>query len=297
MRWGFVALIAVAAPVLGQTAPAPDAAIAGKIPDDLNLLAGKKVVVGRLPLCVPNTYTVNLTYAGKPATVVSYAPNAMLARYRTGMSRMPAGARATMEDARRGGKLTFRFEDGTVLDSCGDMMLSQLAPNLELAPGETIVIPAVAANAPAPGGVGAQECPLAVASLSSGLSFGHALVDALTNSRLQTQIDEAENGGVGKNYLDVRVRNDSKKAVKAFEYTAVYRDAMGDETTSPTYVSQNTQPIKPGAFFKSATMDRVQRSQTGRGDVKVYISRVRFDGDSMWEDNGSRSCSAMAASK
>lgn len=309
--WALVALLATPGPSYGQTMPAPvmppvvmptaqgPTGVAPGIPDDLNLLTGKKVIVGRIPLCVPNTYSVNMTYGGKLATVVSFAPNAMLARNAANLNRFPPNMRKTMDDARHGGRLTFRFEDGTVLDTCGDLMLSQLAPNMQLAPGETIALPAMASGTLTAAGPAAppQQCPLTVMGLSSGLSFGHALVDALTTSELQRQIDSAQNGGAGKNYLDVRLRNDSQKAVKAFEYTAVYSNNMGDETTSGTYVSQNTQPIKPGALTKAYTMDRAERSQTGNGDVKVYISRIRFDDDTMWEDNGSHSCFKTVASK
>ncbi|WP_157082654.1 hypothetical protein [Sphingomonas asaccharolytica] len=308
--WVVVALLAPSTPVYAQTVPAPvmppvvmppvptDAAAPG-IPDDLNLLAGKKVIVGRMPLCVPNTYSVNMTYGGKLATVISYAPNAVLARSAASLSRFPPNMRATMDDARHGGRLTFRFEDGTVLDTCGDLTLSQLAPNMQLAPGETIALPVMPSGALTATGPATppQQCPLTVVGLSSGLGFGHALVDALTSSELEPQIDSAQNGGAGKNYLDVRLHNDGQKSIKAFEYTAVYRNSMGDETTSPTYLSQNTQPIKPGALYKAYAMDRVERSQNGVGDVKVYISRIRFDDDTMWEDNGSHSCFKTVTSK
>jgi hypothetical protein len=309
--WAMVALLATSAPAYGQTMPAPvtppvvtppattDPASTPGIPNDLNLLTGKKVIVGRIPLCVPNTYAVNMTYSGKLATVVSYVPNALLARNAANLNRFPPNMRVGMDDARRGGRLTFRFEDGTVLDTCGDLVLSQLAPNMQLAPGETIALPATPSGTLAAGGPAGppQQCPLTVMALSSGLSFGHALVDALTTSELERQIDSAQNGGAGKNYLDVRLRNDGQKAVKAFEYAAVYRNNMGDEMTSGTYVSQNTQPIKPGALTRAYTMDRAQRSQTGTGDVKVYITRIRFDDDTMWKDNGSHSCFKTVASK
>lgn len=309
--WALVALLGISGPVYGQTVQAPvmppvvvpaaqvPTGAAPEIPNDLNLLTGKKVIVGRIPLCVPNTYSANLTYGGKLATVVSYVPNALLARNAANLYRYPADMRATIDDARRGGRLTFRFEDGTTLDTCGDLTLSQLAPNMQLAPGETIASPATPSSTLAAAGPTAprQQCPLTVMSLSSGLSFGHALVDALTTSEFERQIDSAQNGGAGKNYLDVRLRNDSQKAIRAFEYAAVYRNNMGDETASGTYVSQNTQPIKPDTLTRAYTMDRAARSQTGAGDVKVYVSRIRFDDDTMWEDNGSHSCFKTVASK
>lgn len=309
--WALVVLLATSAPIYGQTMPAPvmppaimpatqaptDAA--PEIPNDLKLLTGKKVIVGRVPLCVPNTYSANMTYGGKLATVVSYAPNALLARNAANLNRYPPNMRATMDDARRGGRLTFRFEDGTILDTCGDLTLSQLAPNMQLAPGETIALPPTPSGTLAAAGPAAppQQCPLTVMSLSSGLSLGHALVDALTTSEFERHIDSAQNGGADKNYLDVRLRNDSQKAIKTFEYSAVYRENMGDEMASGTYVSQNTRPIKPGAITRVYTMDRAERLQAGTGDVKVYISRIRFADDTMWEDNGSHSCFKIVASK
>lgn len=281
----------------GQT----DAVDPSAFPDDLSRLVGKKVVVGRIPLCVPKTYDVNLSFAGKPATVVSFKPNAMLARFSSNANRLPPGVRASIEDARRGGILTFRFEDGTVLDSCADMMLSQLGPNMSLAAGETLAQPKVtsgAATLVTPGTTaGAQRCSLVITALSSGLSFGHAIIDSLTTSEFERQIDSARNGGVQKNYLDLRVRNDGEKPIKAFEFSDVYRNTMGDETISATYVSQNTQPIGPGATSRSYTMDRVERARSGEGDIKVYISRIRFGDDSIWEDNGTHSCFRTVTSK
>lgn len=155
-----IALLVMAAPGYGQTSPAPAGAATTKIPDDLNLLVGKKVLVGRMPLCVPKTYSVNLTYAGKPATVVSYAPDPMLAR--TNVDRMPANMRPMMEDARHGGRLTFRFDDGTVLDTCGNMLLSQLAPNMDLIQGDATAQPTAPTTpaAPPPPRAGASATPL-----------------------------------------------------------------------------------------------------------------------------------------
>jgi hypothetical protein len=142
--WAAVALLAAATPGYPQAIPAPavtspapaDAAPTFRLPDDLNLLVGKKVIVGRMPLCVPNSYTAKLAYAGKPATVVSYTPNAALAENAVDPKRFPPNMRAMIDDARHGGKMTFRFEDGTLLDTCGDLKLSQFAANMQLTSGE-----------------------------------------------------------------------------------------------------------------------------------------------------------------
>jgi hypothetical protein len=169
---------------------------------------------------------------------------------------LPPNLRATFADQKRGGVLSFRFEDGTVLDTCGNLGLSALAPNLELAAGETIeqpvgVLVVAAFAAEVPGGP-QQQCPLAVTDLSSGVSLAHAIVDTLATSEVERQIDSARHGGAGNNYLDIRVRNDTQQSIAAFEFAAAYSNRMGDETTSATYISQNDRPIKPGAAYKSS---------------------------------------------
>jgi hypothetical protein len=267
------------------------------IPDDLALLQGKRVVVGRLALCVPSTFTPNPSYAGKTATVVGFRPNQSLNRVSVGM--MPIGARAMVENLKKGGILVLQFDDGTKLDTCADMGSNQLSSNLELAPGEKVAIPQPASTPlAAPNGIPAvaasdvaQHCPLGVIKVSAGDSFGHMLVDALTTSELQRQIDQVNHGGVEKHYLDIKVRNDSDKPVKAFEFAAVYADKMGDESTSAAFISQNDKTIIPGSFYRASAMDRSLVMQNGTGDVTVYVARVRFSDDTLWSDNGSRSCS------
>lgn len=280
------------------------------IPDDLVLLEGKKVVVGRLALCLPNTFQPNLAYAGKTAKVVRFKPNKTLDGVNLEM--MPANARAMMENMKKGGVLVLRFEDGTNLDTCAPQGSNQLSANLDLAPGETVSAPTVAQSpifepstvgnarrdaAATPSVSAAQSCPIAVIKVSTGVSFGHLLVDTLTTSEFQRQIDQATHGGVDKHYLDVQVRNDSGRPVKAFEFSAAYMDKMGDESTSAAFVSQNNKPIRTGAIFKTSAMDRELLIQNGTGEVAVYVARVRFEDDSLWRDNGTHSCSLRASLK
>jgi hypothetical protein len=264
---------------------------------------GKKVIVGRIPLCVPNTYNANLSYAGKPAVVAGFKPNTQLnAPIFAGL---PPALRAQMADLKKGGTLLFQFDDGTKLDTCVVQGLSALAPNLELVPGETIAVPppaqsptqALAARTALAAGASHQQCPISVVKVGSGNSFGHLVVDSLTTSELQRQIDETNHGGMGKHYLDIQVRNDSAKAVKAFEFSAVYADRMGDDASSASFVSQNDRPIASGAVYKTSAIDRDQIGQSGTGDVSVYVSRVRFADDSFWQDDGSRSCARKSAVK
>ncbi|MGN6057468.1 MAG: hypothetical protein ACTHOI_02645 [Sphingomicrobium sp.] len=262
------------------------------IPEDLALLQGKKVVVGRLALCVPNTFQPNLTYAGQTATVVGFKPYQMLNN--VALTGLPPSARAMIENIRKGGTLLLQFGDGTKLDTCAPQGSNQLSPNLDLAPGETIqtvhAAPTVVAGPAAAAAAATQSCPVTVIKVSSGDSFGHVLLDAITTSEFQRQLDETTHGGVGKHYLDIQVRNDSGKPIKAFEFSAVYADKMGDESTSATFVSQNDKSIAAGALYKASAMDRALLMQNGSGEVTVYVARVRFGDDSFWQDNGSRSC-------
>lgn len=59
---------------------------------DLNLLVGKQVVVQRMPLCQPGTYTTVLAYAGKYAKVVSMKPFNMPHVSESTMNRLPPDA-------------------------------------------------------------------------------------------------------------------------------------------------------------------------------------------------------------
>src|SRR4051812_48547667 len=80
----------------------------------LDVLVGKQVIVQRIPLCQPGTFTAVLTYAGKQATVTSLKPSKAVPILppRT-MNRLPAESRAIMEDQQRAATLVVQFEDGT----------------------------------------------------------------------------------------------------------------------------------------------------------------------------------------
>jgi hypothetical protein len=272
------------------------------IPGDLGLLIGKRVVVGRMALCTPKTYNVNLSYSGKTAKVVSFTRNNSLDRIKGNLRSIPPSAQETMTDLMKGGLVLFEFEDGTRMDNCGSIGWSTIAAQLELAPGETVSLasdeqrpsataPEQFGTSPSSGATMLQSCPVSVTGLSSGVSFAHMFVDALTTSQFERQVDETIHNGQSKHYLDVRVHNDSDKSVAAFEFGAIYLNKMGDEAASTTYISQNTRPIRPGGEMKTTAMDRETLAQTGSGEVKVYVGRVRFDDGSSWQDDGTHSCS------
>ena len=271
------------------------------IPDDLNLLVGKQVVVGRMALCVPKTYNVNLSYSGKTAKVVSFTRNASLDGIKGNLRSLPPSTQAMMTDLMKGGLVQFEFGDGTRLDNCGSIGWATIAAALELAPGELISLPAkdqsvaaltpgLAGALPPTGAVIPQKCPVSVAGLSSGVSLTHMFVEALTTSEFERQVDETIHNGQTKHYLDVRVHNDSERPVAAYEFGTIYMNRMGDPSATAAYISQNSHPIKPGGDDKTSTMDRDLSAQSGTGQVRVYITRIKFDDGSTWQGDGTRSC-------
>ena|GEM_PF-2278544 len=105
---------------------------------DLNQLVGKLVIVQRIPLCQPGTYTTVLTYAGKQAKVISLKHSNMPHLSEKTMSRMTPEARSMIEDAQKAATILVEFEDGTKLDSCGPVGPSKLSDYFELAPGQNL---------------------------------------------------------------------------------------------------------------------------------------------------------------
>jgi hypothetical protein len=280
------------------------------MPNDLHLIVGKQVMVGRMALCEPSTYTANLQYAGKQATVISFKANQVAKLSPSALNRMPPGLRPLLEDTSQGGILAFEFKDAKKLDTCVDLGRKQLADNLELVPGQVIasdtpIQPVTAAASGVPGS-GASlsvtpanpECPVVVTKLASGDGgFRHFMVNALTTSELQRQIDQATHEGSEKHYLDMRIRNASQKPIAAIESVVIYSDRMGDESLRNTLVSQNDKPINPGQETTMSAMDRDASTQNGMGQVVLYVSRVRFVDNTFWIDNGSHSCALTSTAK
>jgi hypothetical protein len=279
------------------------------LPSDLHLLVGKKVSVGRLPLCEPNTYSVTLLYAGQVATVIAVKKGHLPKLSSAVLARMPDSSRDLLIDAENAGTLLLQFSDGKQFDTCGPIGPSRLSQDMNLAPGETVPMPepspAPAPSRPVTGSIPTSqpgpttgECPVVVTAVSSGDGgFRHALADALTTSEFERQLDETEHGAQAKHYLDFSVRNASDKAILGVEAVAQYTNRMGDALASSTLVSQNTRPIKPGEEYRVYSMDRAQWVQSGVGDVTLFINRVRFTDGTFWADSGGHSCSMAANSK
>jgi hypothetical protein len=289
-------LACAAAVTFATSAQAP--ATTQQLPADLHLLVGHRVKVGRLPLCEPGTYNANLTVGGKFATVLSFKDSSSTpALPSTVRGRMSPSALKMIDDARNSGMMLFKFDDGSQLDTCGKLLVSQLTDGLELAPGESVEIPAATAAQPEflsksiePQISPNQTCPVVVTKVVSGVSLGHLLLEALFVSRFEQELDRAAHGGQGKHYLDIGIANHSDLAIAGVEIIASYSNNMGDETASATYVSPNSDPIKSGGTFTYSAMDRRQSSSTVVGDIAVSINRVRFVDGTFWKDNGSHSC-------
>src|ERR1039458_2083794 len=114
---------------------------------NLDLLIGKRVIVQRIPLCSPGTFTIVLTYAGKQATVVSLKPSRITPLSQNIMNKLPPETRAMFEDQQKGATMLVKFEDGTTLDTCGPVTPRSLADHFELVPGQTLA-PAAPVAAP-----------------------------------------------------------------------------------------------------------------------------------------------------
>ena len=128
---------------------------------DLNQLTGKRVIVQRMPLCQPGTFTHVLDYAGKQATVVSLKPSSLMpAISKKAMDMMKPEARAMVEDAQKAATILVQFEDGTRLDTCAPIGPRMISNYLELAPGQTVEPPSqTSAPATSPGNVSAKMPP------------------------------------------------------------------------------------------------------------------------------------------
>jgi hypothetical protein len=207
---------------------------------------------------------------------------------------MPPESRALIEDQRKAATLLFQFEDGTKLDTCAPIGPQRLADGLELLPGQNLQPVAQPTTPAVPTSTvftTPQDCPVTVTKVSSSDGgFGHGLFDAMTTSEFERQMDKTLNGVKSKHYLDMRMRSVSPKNIRAVESVVIYSNAMGDESSSDTLVTQNDKVIKAGQEYKSYFMDRSSQSANGRGDVTIYIQRIRFEDNSFWQDNGSHSC-------
>src|ERR1700683_2101889 len=122
---GTMVVILLAVAGFGQEQPTPI--------QDLSLFVGKQVVVQRIPLCQPGTYTTVLTYSGKQATVVSLKPFKLpYPISQAVLDKMKPELRAMMEDELKAATILLQFEDGTKLDTCAPIGPSKFAESFEL---------------------------------------------------------------------------------------------------------------------------------------------------------------------
>jgi hypothetical protein len=117
---------------------------------NLNELVGMQVIVQRVPLCQPGTYSTVFTYAGKQAKVVSLKPSNITHLSDKTMSKLTPEVRSMIEDAQKSATILVEFEDGTRLDSCVAVSPNKLPDYFELAPGQIVEpAPKVASTSPA----------------------------------------------------------------------------------------------------------------------------------------------------
>ena len=267
---------------------------------DLGILLGKQVIVQRIPLCQPGTFTPVLTYAGKAATVVSLKPKKMQPLSRNVLNRLPQGEMRELLEG-KGATILVKFEDGTQLDSCAAITPSRLADYFEVVAGQTLEgAPANPVTNPVTSAVSLppQECPVSVVkATSTDGGFRHALAESLTKSQFERDLEKARNGGHDAHYLDTRMRNASPKPIKAIEAFVVYSDKMGDQGARQTILSQNDKSVPPRGEYRGYSVDTAERWRNGKGEVTVYVNRVRFEDDTFWQDNGSHSCALTSRIK
>jgi hypothetical protein len=161
-----VAVMLFALACVGQEQPAPI--------QDLGLLIRKQVIVQRIPLCQPGTYTAVLTYAGKQTKVVSVKRSKTFPLSQTAMNRLSPELRAMMEDQQKAATILLQFEDGTQLDTCAPIGPSKFSDSFELAPGQALqesspppmpsAPPTSAAASPVPATTTGPEQPMDVLS-------------------------------------------------------------------------------------------------------------------------------------
>lgn len=273
---------------------------------DWKQLVGKEVKVGRLPLCTPHTYSADLSRAGQMATIIDFQPSEIV--FSDSMARrLPSNLQKTMEDAAHGGMVTFSFNDGTKLDTCGKLLQSQLTSEIDLKTGgnlplvkpEQLLSPPNASSATVREASSKPEsCPVRISRVaSSGSNFGHMLIDQLTTSEFERQVDQVAHEGASKHYLDIKLINSSDKFIDGIELIAVYKNKLGDEISSQTIVPQNTKAVAPGKDVTAFAMDRSEVQQSGIGSVSVYVSRVKFASGELWQDNGSHGCISLGMVK
>jgi hypothetical protein len=101
-------------------------------------LVNKKINVGRLPLCEPGTYKVDLGHAGMEATVLSANPSNTPALPKSVLDKMSPNMRGMMLDQQKAALLLLQFGDGTKRDTCAAIGPKKLGEYIELSPGQTL---------------------------------------------------------------------------------------------------------------------------------------------------------------
>jgi hypothetical protein len=146
---------------------------------DVSQLVGKKVIAQRMPLCEPGTFNTVLSYAGKPAVVLSAKASKNYKFSQSTLARMTPDARAMLEDQQKAATVLVQFEDGKKLDTCAAIGPRRLSEYFELADGESL--------APAPGQP-SNSAPNAPATGVAKPSADAPAVDMLSEDELKSAL-------------------------------------------------------------------------------------------------------------
>ncbi len=270
---------------------------------DMKAMVGKKAIAQRMPFYQPGTYIpISNAYAGQTVTIIDVKPSAMFASMpkltAKQMASLPPEQRENIENVRNACTVVVQFSDGTKADTGAmPVMPTTLASYLEVIQDQPTGIASSASNTTPIQASSAlvvttnKDCPVVVTkATSTNGGFGHALADAMTKSEFERAVEKAGAGGNDPHYLDVRMRNGSAKAIRAIEAFVIYADAMGDPGPQTTLLTQNDKNIKPGGEYRGYSVDTSQRSTNGIGDVTVFVSRIRYEDNTFWQDDGSHSC-------
>lgn len=98
--------------------------------------------------------------------------------------------------------------------------------------------------------------------------------------------------GPYSHHVYIHYLNASDKPVSAIIFKAYTVDALGeahDFITTPEFDVTEKRPLKPGKKGNTSFRYLLQKGSYG-----IWVYGVRFADGSVWKDDGSRSCSAVA---
>jgi hypothetical protein len=267
---------------------------------DMKMLVGRSAVVQRMPFYQPGTYNqISKAYAGQTATIIEVKPSTMFAMMPTltasQMMDLPPLLQQTTANIKTASTIVVQFADGTKADTGAmPVMASNLSTYLELLPDKnpsaavsspTVITPnssppmmtvTTAADRQAQT---RQFCPIQPTKVKYA-SMGISILAGLAGMPNGVPIAE------------VHWINQSTQEVHAVRLNIQYFDVVDSPTyTQEVAVQQKTKPTKKGGGVAAAWLG------TQNTHLASYIDRVKFKDGSIWNDDGSHSCSVDSVGK